>query len=324
VQRAHPTSGTPETWFDRVDGFQRRHRTVAFTFAVGKRYTEDRGAWLCSTISYYGFFSLLPALLAFVTIVYAVLGSRPTLLASVLSAVWATLPFAGEDTIRRIEPVQATGPVLVVSLLISLWGAVRVVRVLQDAFNIMWSIPMYERPRFLQKLTRGAAMLALIACAMFVSATLTTALLSERLPSGGAALSGAVNVAIDVLLVGALLRLLTARPLSVRDLWPGAIIAGTGIYLLTLLGGFYVDRVVVRASALYGSFAGITGLLACISLIVQVVVVANLVNVVRVDRLWPRSMTGRHLGGGDARAAQLSVRRAALLDTTGLDARSLS
>ena len=79
----------PVKWLDsnldRFDAFQRRHSVIAFPHAVFKRYGEDRGGWLGAVISYYGFFSLLPALLAFVTIVYLVLGEQPTLLTNVLA-----------------------------------------------------------------------------------------------------------------------------------------------------------------------------------------------------------------------------------------------
>ena len=48
--------------------------------------------------------------------------------------------------------------------------------------------------------------------------------------------------------------------------------------------------------------------------LVQTVVYGTLVNVVRVEQLWPRSVTRRDLGRGDQRAAELSAARAALLE----------
>ena len=134
---ADPVKGIDEG-LDRLDEFQLRHTVLAFPHAVVKRYSEDRGGWLGVAISYHGFFSLLPALLAFATFVHAVLGANPTLLEEVLAALWATLPFASADAIRRVEPISGSGPVLVISLLISIWGAARVVRVLQDALDLMW------------------------------------------------------------------------------------------------------------------------------------------------------------------------------------------
>ena len=54
-------------------------------------------------------------------------------------------------------------------------------------------------------------------------------------------------------------------------------------------------------------------LFAWIALVVQVVVIATLVNVVRVERLWPRSLTPRNYGAGDRRAVALGARRAQLI-----------
>ncbi len=67
---------------------------------------------------------------------------------------------------------------------------------------------------------------------------------------------------------------------------------GRESYVLTLAGGLYIQRIVAGASSLYGSFATIIGLFAWIALLVQTLVYGTLVNVVRVERLWPRSLTG--------------------------------
>ena len=75
-----------------------------------------------------------------------------------------------------------------------------------------------------------------------------------------------------------------------------------------------MQRVVAEASSLYGSFATMVGLFAWIALLVQVFVYGTLVNVVRVERLWPRSLTGRNLGDGDVRAIEFTARRSVLVD----------
>ena len=62
---------------EQVDALQRRHRTIGFTYAVFKRYSEDHGAWLGSLISYYGFFSLYPAVIVFVTVSTWLFRDRP-------------------------------------------------------------------------------------------------------------------------------------------------------------------------------------------------------------------------------------------------------
>ena len=83
--------------------------------------------------------------------------------------------------------------------------------------------------------------------------------------------------------------------------------------LLTLVGGLYVQHVIAGASSLYGSFAAMIGLFAWIALLVQVFVYGTLVNVVRAEQLWPRSLTGRSLSDGDRRAAALTAGRSVLI-----------
>src|SRR4026207_307960 len=77
---------------------QRRYRPIGFTYAVFKRYKEDHGAWLGSLISYYGFFSLYPAVIVFVTISTWLLNDRPETLHRILEALWSKVPFAEAGT----------------------------------------------------------------------------------------------------------------------------------------------------------------------------------------------------------------------------------
>ena len=68
-------------------------------------------------------------------------------------------------------------------------------------------------------------------------------------------------------------------------------------------------------TGIYGPFASTIGLLAYVSLIVQVFVFGTEVNVVRAQRLWPRAMAPE-LGPADQRAIELTMRREALADPT--------
>ena len=148
----------------RVDELQRRRRVLGFSFAVAKRYGEDHGGWLGSLISYYGFFSLYPLLVVFVTVATWVFRDRPDALQAVLEALWSRLPFVAAEFSAEVEQqvgdLKGNGWVLVLSLIVTMWGAVGVVRVLQDTVNTIWGVPRYRRPRFFAKLLRGLAVIA--------------------------------------------------------------------------------------------------------------------------------------------------------------------
>src|SRR3954454_2921609 len=94
---------------------------------------------------------------------------------------------------------------------------------------------------------------------------------------------------------------------------PGAALIGAGTYMITLLGGLFVDHVVAGATAIYGSFAAIIGLLAWVSLLVQVLVYGNLVNVVRADTSGRAQPPAVASGEADRRAIDLTMRREALV-----------
>ena len=298
---------------DRVDRLQRRHAATGFPVAVWKRYTEDHGGWLGATITYYGFFALVPLLLVFVTALTIVLNDNPTLLDRILDAVWRQLPFVGNDIRQNVQPISGNPWTIVIALLVTLWGASNVMRVCQDTMNRMWGIPRFERPTFAAKVVRGIAVIGLLGLGLIGTAVITGLTLGFELPLVGAIATGIGTIALNVAISLLLFRLLVARHANWREHLPGALVVGVGTYGLTLLGGIYIQRVVSRASTLYGSFAAMVGVFAWIALIVQVVVIATLVNVVRVERLWPRSISARNYGAGDRRAVALSARRAQLI-----------
>jgi membrane protein len=118
---------------------------------------------------------------------------------------------------------------------------------------------------------------------------------------GGAGFAGAVlevlSLAGTLLLSAALFaiafRVLTVANVSWRDVIPGALVAAVSWTVLLMLGTWIVDRYVSQATAVYGAFAIVIGLLAWISLFAQLFLMAAEVNVVRVRRLWPRSLVDR-------------------------------
>jgi len=84
--------------------------------------------------------------------------------------------------------------------------------------------------------------------------------------------------------------LATPRRLTVRQVMPGALAAAVLWQLLQTFGVTYVGHVVRRASPTNGVFALVLGLLAFFYLAALAFVLCIEVNVVRVERLWPRAL----------------------------------
>src|SRR4029077_20588019 len=102
-------------------------------------------------------------------------------------------------------------------------------------------------------------------------------------------------------------KVLTAAELSWRDLLPGVVTAAVGWQLLQHLGGFYADHVLRHTGPLYGVFAAVLGLLAWLYLGAQLTMLAAEINVVRVRKLWPRSLFSDQLLDADRRALSASA-----------------
>jgi len=85
-------------------------------------------------------------------------------------------------------------------------------------------------------------------------------------------------------------RLATARHLTVIDVAPGAIGAAVAWQLLQTFGVTYVGHVVRGAGATNAVFAVVLGLLAFFYVAGVTVVLCAEINVVRVERLYPRAL----------------------------------
>jgi membrane protein len=73
--------GTAVAWIEQVlralDRFQQGHTVLGFPVAVAKKYGDDQAGKHAALLAYYGFLSLFPLLLVFVTLLgYALATTR--------------------------------------------------------------------------------------------------------------------------------------------------------------------------------------------------------------------------------------------------------
>jgi YihY family inner membrane protein len=296
-----------QTWFDL---WQQRVPVVAFPISVWLRYREDRGYEYAALLAYYGFFSIFPLLTVAVTVIGFFLADNPTLRDRLLDSIFARFPVVGEALAREVDGLEGSGVVLIVALGFTLWAGIGVVRVAQDAFNTMWSVSIMRWPSFFPKLLRAIGALLVVGTA-FVAATVASAFFTFAFDVPGLQrLAGVVaSITINVLALWLTLRVLSASHVGWRALLPGAIIGGLGLWLLQLVGGIYVDGVILGASDVYGAFAVAIGLLVWLALLARVILWAAEINVVAEKRLWPRSFNSRNLTDADERSfAEVRVR----------------
>ena len=253
------------------------------------KFFDDAGGHLAALIAYYGFVSLFPLLLLASTVLGLVLSGDPHAQATVLRSALHQFPVIGE---QLQQPARLGGGTvgLLIGGLGALYGGLGVAVAVQSAMNTMWAVPRNERPNPLKARGRGLLLLATAGLAL-----LGTTLLSAVWNNGGVGtglrwvtLIASVLVNGGAFVVG--FRLATARPLSVRDVLPGALAAAVVWQLLQGFGTTYVKHVVRGASATNSVFAVVLGLLAFLYLAAVALVLCVEANVVRVERLYPRAL----------------------------------
>ena len=273
----------------RLDRMQRKHPVLGFPLAVIYKFVDDQGGYLAALIAYYAFVSLFPLLLLASTILGIVLAGNPELQEQILDSALSQIPIIGADV---GEPDKIGGGTigLVVGVLGSLYGGLGVAVAVQNAMNTAWAVPKNLRPDPIFARVRGLALLSTVGVAVLAITAVNVA------SSAGyfGAVSGAVVlvavVVLNVLVFTIAFRLATARALSIADVLPGAIVAGVIWQLLQTFGGVYIKYVVSRASITNGVFAVVLGLLAFMYIAAVFVVLAVEINVVRVDKLYPRAL----------------------------------
>lgn len=276
---------------DRLDRFQRRHPASGFPLAVLYKYIDDSGGYLAALIAYFGFVSLFPLLLLLATVLGLVLVGHHALQQQILGSALQQFPVVGKDL---GDPKRlGGGPAgLVIGILGSLYGGLGVAQAMQYAMNTVWRVPRNSRPNPIK--ARGRSLLLLLGVGICVVGSIVLSTF------GGSSAGSLGPVLRTTSLVGSLLvnaamflfvfRIATSRSLSIRDVAPGAVIAAIVWQLLQNFGVLYVGHVVRNASATNSVFAVVLGLLAFLYVTSISVVLCAEINVVRVEKLYPRSL----------------------------------
>lgn len=273
-----------------VDGFQRRNKAVGFPLAVIYKYFDDSGPYLAALITYYGFVSLFPILLLMSTVLGILLAHHPHMQHQVIHSALSQFPVVGG---QLGTPKRLSGGVggIVLGVLGALYGGLGVGQAVQYAMNAAWRVPRNSRPNPFR--ARGRSLVLLLVAGLAVVATTVVYAIGTQLDSFG--FFGKAGVLVGVVAVNCavflfVFRFATAREVSVRDVVVGAALAAVGWQALQSFGVLYVSHVVRHASATNGVFALVLGMLGFIYLAASLVMLCVEINVVRVDRLHPRSL----------------------------------
>ncbi|WP_441248115.1 YihY/virulence factor BrkB family protein [Kitasatospora sp. McL0602] len=282
-----------------LDRMQQRRTAPGFVVGVVRKYGDDRGGLLAALITYYAFTAVFPLLLLLTTILGYVLHDSPGAQHAVLNSALADFPIIGSQLSQNVSSLQGSGLALVVGLVGLLYGSLGVTQVLQFAMAQVWAVPGVRRPGFLPRLGRGLLLLGVLGLGLVLSAA--GAAVVGGVAGGGIGrvlgLLGSAVLNIGLFLVS--FRILTPAQADTRSLLPGCLLAGPAWTALQAFGGYLVTHELRHATAVFGFFGTVLGLLWWLYLSAQVTVYAAEVNVVRARRLWPRSLLQPPLTAAD-------------------------
>jgi len=288
-----------------LDRRQQHSRRVGFVAAVVKKFSDDQAGQLAALISYYGFVSLFPLLLVFVTIVGFVLEDNPQKREELLNGALGQFPIISDQL--KLHSLTGSAPALAIGLVFALLAGLGIMNASQSAFNRIWNVPFKRRPSWVSTRVRGLAMLVLLGT-LSIASTIAAGFVGSSSHGAVTVVAGVlVALVFNLALFMCAFKLLTAIDLSWRDLLPGVILATVFWQLLQHLGGLYIDHALKRTGPLYGVFALVLGLLAWLYLGAQLTIFAAEVNVVRKYRLWPRSFFSERLLEADKQALTASA-----------------
>jgi uncharacterized BrkB/YihY/UPF0761 family membrane protein len=294
-------AGIPGRAIAAIDGWQRRTRWVGVPYAVQKKFGDDDANLLVVALAWYGFTAIFPLLLVVVTI-FGFIGAK-----SIGTGLIRTLhqfPVVGSSfNPASGNSLHGSTIGLIVGLVGLLYGAQGVTQTAQLAMATVWNVPLNQRTGFLPRLGRSLAGLVIIGITFVLNAFLTGY-------ATGATLGWAIRIPIFagllVLNIGLFLAsfiLLTTKAISPRRLLPGAIAAAVAFTVLITLGTGLITHQLKSASATYGTFGTVIGIVAFLLLLAKLTMYSAELNPVLARKLYPRAL----VPGGEPTAADQLV-----------------
>ena len=275
----------PVRAFDR---FQQKHTPLAVLMATIKKFSDDQAGNLAVTVAFYGFFSVFPLLLVFVTVLGYLLAGDTALRDSISNSVLGSFPVIG-TTIKH-NRLRGDALALIAGIVLSLWSGLGVTGAMSTALEQVWEIPRSERANFFQKKIRGLLLLLIVGL-MFALGSAASGLAGEGL-GGGVVTYVAGIVASIIVNFGMFLasfHFLCEQPPGWKELVPGAMLAAFLLTVLQYVGGIYIGHIKHSDSA-YGTFALVLGILTWLHLITQLTLYSAEFSTVLAGRRWPRSL----------------------------------
>jgi len=257
----------PWTTSDRVMVLRRKHHAidVAVEMLDGwRRHLSGRNA---SLLAFWGFLSIFPLLLVATTILGFVLEGNQGLQERIVDGALAEVPLLGDDLQKDPASIDGNLWVLFVGLLGALWSSTKALVGLEGALDDVWDVDVNERSGLPAVRGKAVVGLAVIGLSLVATMTVSAVVNAAGLPGISRILLVTATAAIQILVVAAMYRFLTSAPTTWSMVWPGAVIAGILFAVIQHFSTGIVKRITENASATYGQFALVLGIVTWLSLL---------------------------------------------------------
>lgn len=284
----------------RFDGYQQSHAVLGFPLAVVKKFGDDSAGNLAAVIAWSAMLAVFPLLLLLITVLGIVLRGDESLQHRILQSALVEFPVIGQQLQMNINSLNRSGVGLIVGLIGTFLGTRGVANALQNALNTVWGIPRERQPGFPWNAMRSLAIVVVLGIGLIVTATLSGFGGGTGAIGAGLRIAAiAVAFALNVVVFSVVFRLAVVE-IAWKDLWLGALLTALGWEALLTVGGYLIAHDVKNMSAVYGTFALVLGLMSWLYLQAEITLYAVEIDVVRVQRRWPRSMVTHAPAATDA------------------------
>jgi membrane protein len=257
----------PWTTSDRVIELRSKHHTIDVFVEMldgWRRHLSGRNA---SLLSFFGFLSIFPLLLAATTILGFVLEGNAELQQEIADGAFAEIPVLGTQLQENPASLDGNIRVLIIGLGGALWASTKAFVGLQGALDDVWEVPVDDRAKLPVLRGKALAGIAIIGASLIASVIVAGIINKAGLPAGSVAVLLVLNLVAEIVVIAAMYRYLTSAQATWRMVWPGAIAAGIAFAVIQNFSTALVTRITENASDTYGQFALVLGIVTWLSLL---------------------------------------------------------
>ena len=267
----------------------RRVRAVDIAINAAIGFARHRSGRNAALLAYYGFLALFPMLLLATAVLGFVLAGHPEWQASIVNSSVAQIPVLGDQILEQSGALNGSIVAIVIGLLGATWGATRAFSALQDALDDIWEVAPEDRPNPVVRRVHSLIGLLVIGGGQLATVAIATIAGITAIPDVAQVLIALGGAAVNVIMVGSMLRYLTAADATWPMVWRGAVIAGVAYTALQLVGTAVVARLLAGAQGVYGAFASVLAITGWLSIHAFISLYAAEVNAVVAS-----DVEGRH------------------------------